>query len=226
MFRIKLQVNGDEVPVTGPVKVVFESQAGPRTIDLHITAQETGDLKVAVVENGAITGTTTLSPDLLLEEALVWHPELGKTDEEISATKLVSRLERSEADGHLVQLAGKKYWHQRVVCITVMPRYNQPLYVIDKGLEARIIEVCHALGTYCRVSKHQWFVKTDEPCALLENLLEDKTDNLLVYSMLLATDWEFTCRFGSQLDEWEFGGLGAFLQEGKHPPRPDITPSN
>lgn len=114
---------------------------------------------------------------------------------------------------HKIQHRGKEYHPRRVVCITVVPPYNQPLYAIDKGVEAKIIELLHGLGPYCRVSKHQWLVATDEPTGgIWQELEHSGMGNVLVFAMLLESGWRFSCKALSEIDEWEFDGIAAFFQ--------------
>jgi hypothetical protein len=108
----------------------------------------------------------------------------------------------------------KKYHSRRVVCVTVVPPYNQALYAIDKGVEATVIELLQGLGPYCRVSKHQWLVATDEPCGGIRQELEHRgVENVFVFAVLLDSDWQFSCKPKSEIDEWEFDGIAAFLQQ-------------
>lgn len=36
--------------------------------------------------------------------------------------------------------------------------------------------------------------------------------NVLVFSVLVGTDWTFCCKPRGKADEWEFDGVAAFLQ--------------
>jgi hypothetical protein len=108
----------------------------------------------------------------------------------------------------------KKVYPQRVVCITLVPAYNQPLYTIDKGVEAKVIELLTGLGPYCRVSKHQWLVATNEPCGgIWQELEHTNAGNVLVFAFLMESEWKFSCNPNSEIDEWEFDGLAAFFQQ-------------
>lgn len=109
---------------------------------------------------------------------------------------------------------GKEYYPRRVVCITLVPSYDQPLYSIDKVVEAKIIEMMQGLGPYCRVSKHQWLVATDEPTGgISQDLEHDGITNVFVFAMLIESQWRFSCKPNCEIDEWEFDGLAAFFQQ-------------
>lgn len=114
----------------------------------------------------------------------------------------------------IIQHQDKDYHLQRVVCVTVVPPYNQALYLIDKGVEAQIIELLHGLGPYCRITKHQWMVATDEPCENIWKQLDDgEAGNVLVFAMLIESNWQFCCKPMTEIDEWEFDGVGVFFQK-------------
>ena len=113
-----------------------------------------------------------------------------------------------------VEHAGKQYLPRHVVCVTVIPAYNQALHSIDKGIEAKISGLLEGLGPYCRVGKHQWLVATDESCGGIAQELEHAgADNLLVFGMLVDNDWKFSCKPKCEIDEWEFDGVGVFFQQ-------------
>ena len=109
---------------------------------------------------------------------------------------------------------GKEYYPRRVVCITVVPSYVQPEYAIDDAVEAKLIDLVSGMGPNCQVSKFQWLVATDEPSgAIWQDLTHEGVENVFVFSALVGSDWKFQCRPKCTDDEWEFDGLGAFLQK-------------
>ena len=109
---------------------------------------------------------------------------------------------------------GKEYYPRRVVCITVVPSYVQPEYAIDDAVEAKLIDLVSGMGPNCQVSKFQWLVATDEPSgAIWQDLTHEGVENVFVFSAIVGSDWKFQCRPKCTDDEWEFDGLGAFLQK-------------
>ena len=122
---------------------------------------------------------------------------------------------------NLLQHRGASYHSRRVVCITVVPSYEQSQYVVEDHVETKVLRLIEGLGPNCRVSKFQWLIATDEPCgAILQDLSHEGVDNVLTFSMLIANDWKFWCRPSSETDEWEFDGLAAFLQQQLVDPAP------
>jgi hypothetical protein len=122
---------------------------------------------------------------------------------------------------NLLQHHGTSYHLRRVVCITVVPSYDQSQYIVEDHVETKVRRLIEGLGPNCRVSKFQWLIATDEPCgAILQDLSHEGVDNVLTFSMLIATDWKFWCKPRNETDEWEFDGLGAFLQQQLVDPAP------
>jgi hypothetical protein len=108
---------------------------------------------------------------------------------------------------------GKEYYPRRVVCITVVPSYNQPEYAIDDALEVKLIDLLSGIGPNCQVSKFQWLVATNEPSgAIWQDLTHEGVKNVFVLSAIVGSDWKFQCHPKCTDDEWEFDGLAAFLQ--------------
>ena len=113
-----------------------------------------------------------------------------------------------------VRLEGKEYHRRRVVCLTVVPSFEQTAYVMAPAVEAKVVKLVEGLGPNCRVSKFQWLVATDEPCgAISQDLGHEGVENVLVFSVLVGTDWTFCCKPRGKADEWEFDGVAAFLQQ-------------
>jgi hypothetical protein len=109
---------------------------------------------------------------------------------------------------------GSEYHPRRVVCLTIVPSFQQPDYSIETEVETKVIKLVEGLGPNCRVSKFQWLVATDEPCgAITQDLGHEGVENVFVYSALIATDWKFWCKPQGRADEWEFDGVAAFLQQ-------------
>ena len=105
------------------------------------------------------------------------------------------------------------YHPQRVVCVTVLPSYDQADYRLDAAVEAKVVKLLTGLGPNCRVSKFQWLVATAEACgAITQDLGHEGLENVLVFSALIGTDWKFWCKPECKADEWEFDGVAVFLQ--------------
>lgn len=86
---------------------------------------------------------------------------------------------------------------------------HKPFY---PGLEA-FITAGPVVAMVCQVSKFQWIVATDEPSgAIWQDLTHEGVQNVFVFSALVGMDWKFQCHPQCTDDEWEFDGLGAFLQ--------------
>ena len=84
---------------------------------------------------------------------------------------------------------------------------------MDDAIVAKLVDLVSGIGPNCQVSKFQWIVATDEPSgAIWQDLTHEGVENVFVFSALVGTDWKFQCRPQCTDDEWEFDGLGAFLQ--------------
>jgi hypothetical protein len=112
------------------------------------------------------------------------------------------------------ELEGFEYHRTRVVCVTLVPCYEEKEYKIDAAIETKVDRLVTSLGPNCRVSKFQWMVATQEPCgAIAQDLDHEGIQNVFVFAALIGTDWKFCCKPLNAIDEWEFDGLGAFLQQ-------------
>jgi hypothetical protein len=110
--------------------------------------------------------------------------------------------------------AGTEYHPRRVVCIIIVPSYDQPTYKIEPTVEAKVAKLVAGLGPSCRVSKFHWLVATEEPCgAITQDLGHGGVQNVFVFSLLVGTDWKFWCKPQGKIDEREFDGVAAFLQQ-------------
>ena len=109
---------------------------------------------------------------------------------------------------------GKEYHLRRVVCLTAVPSFEQIAYSLGPATEAKVVKFVGGLGPNCRISKFQWLVVTSESCETLAlGLGEAGVKNVLVFSVLVGTDWRFWCTMQGKDDEWEFDGVAAFLQQ-------------
>jgi len=106
------------------------------------------------------------------------------------------------------------YHRWRVVCITVVPPYDQADYKLDPVVETKAVRLVTGLGPSCRVTKFQWLVATDEPCGgIAQDLTHEGVENVFVFSALIGAGWKFWCMPHGKTDEWEFDGVAAFLQQ-------------
>ncbi len=109
---------------------------------------------------------------------------------------------------------GSEFHPHRVVCVTVVPSFDQTEYKLDAALEVKVVKLVEGLGPNCRVSKFQWLVATAEACgAITQDLGHEGVENVFVFSALVGTDWKFWCKPQGKADEWEFDGVAAFLQQ-------------
>jgi hypothetical protein len=105
------------------------------------------------------------------------------------------------------------YLPRRIVCVTIVPAYGEAEYKLDPSIETKLITLLAALGPNCRVSKFQWLVATDEASGgISQDLVHEGVENVLVFSALVGTDWKFCCSPKGLADDWEFDGIGSFLQ--------------
>jgi hypothetical protein len=115
-------------------------------------------------------------------------------------------------EARLHQGAGE-YYTRRVVSLTVIPSFDQTGYILDPTVEAKLIKLVANLGPNCRVTKFHWLIATDEACGgIIQDLNHEGVENVLVFSALVGTDWKFWCKPHGETDNWEFDGVGVFLQ--------------
>ncbi|MFN3152182.1 hypothetical protein [Bremerella sp.] len=113
-----------------------------------------------------------------------------------------------------LKLDDREYHLQRIVCLTIVPSFEQVEYRLAPEVESTIVKQVEELGPNCRVSKFQWLIATAEPCgAITQDLGHQGIENVLVFSTLVGTDWKFWCKPQGEVDEWEFDGVAAFLQQ-------------
>ncbi len=114
----------------------------------------------------------------------------------------------------MLKYNGDAYLPRRIVCVTIVPAYGEAEYRLDPSIETKLITLLAGLGPTCRVSKLQWLVATVEPCdGISQDLVHEGVENVLVFSALVGADWKFCCCPKGLADDWEFDGVGAFLQQ-------------